>query len=190
MRGLDTQPQRTFTTPTEVAQLRIMKETMTYCVESYEYALQEATESKACEKNFVLPDGQKVILGKERFCCPEILFQPQLAQRNDIASEGIQKYIYDSIMKCEEPIRRDFFKHILIAGGNTLFPNISQRLWREINTLAPHNHRTKIIENPERKYSAWLGGSIHATLSTFHTMWISKAEFDESGPSVIHRKCF
>jgi len=93
-------------------------------------------------------------------------------------------------MKCDEGIRRDFFKHIMIAGGNTLFPNISQRLWREINALAPHNHRTKIIENPERKYSAWLGGSIHATLSTFHGMWITKSEFDESGPSVIHRKCF
>ena len=182
--------QKTFTTPTEVEQLRIMKETLTYCVENYDYALQEASESKACEKAYQLPDGSKIILGKERFCTPEILFQPELAQRSDIAPEGIQKYIYDSIMKCEEPIRRDFFKHIMIAGGNTLYPNISQRLWREINALAPPNHRTKIIENPERKYSAWLGGSIHATLSTFHTMWITKAEFDESGPSVIHRKCF
>ena len=93
-------------------------------------------------------------------------------------------------MKCDEAIRRDFFKHIVLAGGNTLFPNIANRLWREINQLAPPNHRTKIIENDERKYSAWLGGSIHATLSTFQTMWITKAEFDEVGPSIIHRKCF
>lgn len=57
LRGLDSMPQKTFTTPTEVAQLRIMKETMTYCVENFDYALQEASESKACEKNFVLPDG-------------------------------------------------------------------------------------------------------------------------------------
>ena len=182
--------QKTFTTPTEIEQLRCMKETMTYCVENFDYAIQEASESKACEKAYQLPDGSKIILGKERFSCPEILFQPHLAARNDIAPEGIQKYIYDSIMKCEESLRRDFFKHIMLAGGNSLFPNISNRLWREINTLAPHNHRTKIIENPERKYSAWLGGSIHATLSTFHTMWITKAEFDESGPSIIHRKCF
>ena len=51
-----------------------MKETMTYVVENYEQALAEATESKACERAYVLPDGQKIILGKERFCCPEILF--------------------------------------------------------------------------------------------------------------------
>ncbi|MBW3898992.1 hypothetical protein HHC15_11165, partial [Neisseria meningitidis] len=27
-------------------------------------------------------------------------------------------------------------------------------------------------------------------LSTFQQMWISKQEYDESGPSIVHRKCF
>ena len=181
---------KNFSTPAEVEQLRRMKETLTYCVENFEQALAESEESKACEKPYILPDGGKVILGKERFCCPEILFNPALAERDDIDRESIQKHVYDSIMKCDESLRRDFFKHIVLAGGNTLFHNIGVRLWREMNQLAPHNHRCKIIENDERKYSAWLGGSIHATLSTFHTMWITKQEFDESGASIIHRKCF
>ncbi|EPB75402.1 hypothetical protein ANCCEY_05511 [Ancylostoma ceylanicum] len=42
----------------------------------------------------------------------------------------------------------------------------------------------------ERKYSVWIGGSILASLSTFQQMWISKQEYDESGPSIVHRKCF
>lgn len=62
-----------------------MKETMTYCVENYSHALQDSKESKACEKAFVLPDGSKIILGKERFSCPEILFTPELAESNNIA---------------------------------------------------------------------------------------------------------
>ena len=65
---------KTFTTPAEYEQLRIMKESMTYCVENFEHALTESRESKACEKAYALPDGSKIILGKERFCCPEILF--------------------------------------------------------------------------------------------------------------------
>ena len=69
--------------------MRCMKETMTYCVENFEQALQEADESKACEKPYILPDGRKVILGKERFCTPEILFDPSRAERADIDSEGI-----------------------------------------------------------------------------------------------------
>jgi hypothetical protein len=33
-------------------------------------------------------------------------------------------------------------------------------------------------------------GSILASLSTFQQMWISKQEYDESGPSIVHRKCW
>merc|ERR1712223_103164 len=50
--------------------------------------------------------------------------------------------------------------------------------------------KIKIIAPPERKYSVWIGGSILASLSTFQQMWISKQEYDESGPSIVHRKCF
>lgn len=48
----------------------------------------------------------------------------------------------------------------------------------------------QIIAPPERKYSVWIGGSILASLSTFQQMWISKPEYDEAGPSIVHRKCF
>merc|ERR1712168_26190 len=50
--------------------------------------------------------------------------------------------------------------------------------------------KIKIIAPPERKYSVWIGGSILASLSTFQEMWISKQEFDEAGPGIVHRKCF
>ena len=50
--------------------------------------------------------------------------------------------------------------------------------------------RLQIIAPPERKYSVWIGGSILASLSTFQQMWISKQEYDEAGPSIVHRKCF
>ncbi|KAK7910514.1 hypothetical protein WMY93_015198 [Mugilogobius chulae] len=49
---------------------------------------------------------------------------------------------------------------------------------------------SSIIAPPERKYSVWIGGSILASLSTFQQMWISKQEYDEAGPSIVHRKCF
>jgi len=31
---------------------------------------------------------------------------------------------------------------------------------------------------------------ILSSLSTFQSMWISKQEYDEGGPSIVHRKCF
>jgi actin-related protein len=54
--------------------------------------------------------------------------------------------------------------------------------------LAPSTMKIKIIAPPERKYSVWIGGSILASLSTFQQMWISKEEYDESGPAIVHRK--
>jgi len=54
----------------------------------------------------------------------------------------------------------------------------------------PQSMKIKIVAPPERKYSVWIGGSILASLSTFQQMWISKQEYDESGPHIVHRKCF
>ncbi len=71
-----------------------------------------------------------------------------------------------------------------------MYPGISDRMQKEIVALAPSSMRVRIIAPPERKYSVWIGGSILASLSTFQQMWISKQEYDESGPSIVHRKCF
>lgn len=60
---------------------------------------------------------------------------------------------------------------------------------KEVTALAPNSMTVKIVAPPERKYSVWIGGSILASLSTFEDMWITKAEYDESGPAIVHRKC-
>ena len=60
----------------------------------------------------------------------------------------------------------------------------------QITALAPTSMKIKVVAPPERKYSVWIGGSILASLSTFQQMWIAKSEYDESGPSIVHRKCF
>ena len=71
-----------------------------------------------------------------------------------------------------------------------MFDGIADRLTKEIMALAPQSMKIKVVAPPERKYSVWIGGSLLSSLSTFQSMWISKAEYDESGPSIVHRKCF
>lgn len=39
----------------------------------------------------------------------------------------------------------------------------------------------------ERKYSSWLGGSVLASLGTFHQLWVAKDEYEEHGMSIIHQ---
>lgn len=71
-------------------------------------------------------------------------------------------------------------------GGQSMFPEMQERMQIE---LQPFSDKVKVIASPERKYSAWIGGSIMASLSTFQQLWISKEEYDETGPTIVHIKC-
>ncbi len=93
-------------------------------------------------------------------------------------------------MKCDVDIRKDLYSNVVMSGGTTMFPGIADRMQKELTALAPPTMKIKIIAPPERKYSVWIGGSILASLATFGQMWISKEEYDESGPAIVHRKCF
>merc|ERR1711942_247387 len=102
----------------------------------------------------------------------------------------IKETTYNSIMKCDVDIRKDLYANTVMPGGTTMYPGIADRMQKEITALAPSTIKIKIIAPPERKYSVWIGGSILSSLSTFQQMWISKQEYDECGPSIVHRKCF
>jgi centractin len=55
----------------------------------------------------------------------------------------------------------------------------------QVRKAAPRDLKIRIAAPPERKLSTWIGGSILASLATFRTMWVSKAEYEEHGKSVM-----
>jgi actin len=143
-------------------------------------------DAQPVEKTYTDLDGQEFVIGKERFLCPEALFDPSVM---GIDAPGIHEAIHDSITKCSAEMRKDLYGNIVLSGGSTMFDGLGERLRREVQACAPSTCLVKVWEKPDRKFFSWAGGSMQASLSTFQEMWISKAEFDECGPSIVHRKC-
>ncbi|CAO2622410.1 Actin-related protein T1 [Lemmus lemmus] len=98
--------------------------------------------------------------------------------------------VCSSIMKCDIDIQETLFADIVLSGGNTLFSGLQNRLLRELENLAFEGTPIKITASPQRCYSAWIGGSIMASLTTFKQMWVTAEEFKEYGAFVVQRKCF
>jgi actin beta/gamma 1 len=134
-----------------------------------------------------MPDGRLITIGNERFRTPETLFNPAQIGLQEI---GIHEKTFQSIMRTDIDIRKDLYLNVVMSGGTSMFEGLAERLNKELVALAPTTMKVKITAPPERKYSVWIGGSILASLTTFQQMWISKAEYDESGPGIVHRKCF
>ena len=176
-----------FRTTAEREIVRDIKEQLCYVAEDYETELIKSKKDSSLEKSYILPDGNKVVIGSERFRVPEGLFQPSLI---GMEVSGIQDVVYDCVNKCDIDIRKTLFENVVLSGGTTMLPGIDTRLQSDLKSMVPELVVPNVSAPPERKYSVWIGGSILSSLPSFEDMWITNAEYEEYGPSIVHRKCF
>lgn len=79
--------------------------------------------------------------------------------------------------------------NVVLSGRNTRVPRFDLGLERELRSLSPE-WNGRVRPPVDADHSAWVAGSMLASLSTFKAMTITYAEYDETGPTMINRKCF
>lgn len=166
--------------------VRKIKEAKCYVALDFEEEMTNAAKAPV-DDDYALPDGQKIRVGTQKFRCPEGLFKPSLL---GIDADGLHDMAFKSIGKCDADVKRELYAAIVLCGGTTMYRGLPDRLEKEIGNLAPSAVKPKVVAPPERKHSAWIGGAIMSSLASFAPQWVTKAEFDEHGPGIVHHKCF
>merc|ERR1712228_913072 len=145
------------------------------CYVGYDLAVERrlALETTTLVQPFQLPDGRIIKVGRERFEASEVLFDP--------------------VMKADIDLRPEFFKHIVLSGGTTMFAGLPSRLEKDVKELWIENvakgdrsrvgeFKLKIEDPPRRKNMVFLGGSVLADIMKEQDeFWLSKEDYEEKG---------
>ncbi|CAN0428899.1 unnamed protein product, partial [Ascophyllum nodosum] len=89
-------------------------------------------------KSFTLKSGDElvVMLGKERFHAPEILFTPSLW--NDAgASKGLPEVLMDALVCMDTDTMAEMLGDVVVVGGSAAFEGLGDRLEEELKALLP-----------------------------------------------------
>ena len=190
MQLLSDELERPFTTTRDRETVRDIKESVCYVAEDFDAELQafDSGDARAKKKSFKLPDGQEVQIGRSCICCPEIFFQPSLAEKPCVS---VQQLVYNSVMACPIDTRKTLLHNVLLSGGSTMFQGIENRLTKELVALTTKRAQSevRVVAPGERKYSVWIGAAILASLTSFSAEWITRAEYNEIGPAIVHKRC-
>ena len=170
---------------------RKTKEQAAYIALDYRRELSQCNEhdttAAADQASIELPDGSKVPVSSERFQCAEVLFQPSI---DGIDGHGLHDGILQAIAKCDPASHPDLFANIALAGSTSLLPGLAERLRSELADRAPQTAAVRVLASPDRQNAAWLGAGIFAAELDMGSKWVTKDEYDEVGPSIVHQKCF
>ena len=152
-----------------------------------------------------LPDGREVKIETRYFSdCVE-----PLLNNTTTAFGGLSTQVHESLILCDDSIRKELLNNIIISGGTSMLSGLGNRLTTDLNklfnkegslasaatasvsaTVMPSSTHSESGYTHQRKFAAWAGGSIFASLDSFKQLCVTKQEWEESADAALLTKCF
>uniref|UniRef100_A0A0N5AM89 Actin n=1 Tax=Syphacia muris TaxID=451379 RepID=A0A0N5AM89_9BILA len=142
---------------------------------------------------FCFPCGFSKEFQAERIKIPEGLFDLNyLKNVNTEALMSVSQIAVTSCGMCDIDMRPSLYSGLVVTGGNSFLMGFTERLNHDLAHKCPPAMKLRVSAAPtslERRFGAWIGGSILASLGTFQQMWISRSEYDDTGKGIVDKKC-
>ncbi|XP_061363724.1 actin-related protein 5 isoform X2 [Gastrolobium bilobum] len=123
----------------------------------------------------------QIVIGVERFRCPEILFNPNWIGVDQVGLDEMAGVSMRRLPYKDEGLEERLTSSILVTGGSSLFPGIVERLEAGIRMIRPCGSPIKIVRALNPVMDAWRGAAFYASASQFHTQTFSRSDYYEKG---------
>nr|CAD2199534.1 unnamed protein product [Meloidogyne enterolobii] len=143
--------------------------------------------------SFGFPCGYLRDFHAERAKIPEALFDLKhvdLSEEERASLINVAQIALMSCGMCDVEIRPSLYSNLMVTGGNSLIMGFTDRLNHDLAQKCLSTQKIRVSSAPttaERRFGAWIGGSIVSSLGTFQQLWISKGEYEESGRQIVER---
>lgn len=143
---------------------------------------------------FEMPDGYNQMWREQRFRAAEGMWDETAAYESETPltkAQTIPELVRAAINNVDVDLRPLLLGNVVVTGSTSLLNGFNDRLNTELTAIWP-GVKIKIHAaglTSERRFGAWIGGSILASLGTFHQMWISRAEYEENGVGIVEKRC-
>ncbi|KAJ0987793.1 hypothetical protein J5N97_006149 [Dioscorea zingiberensis] len=123
----------------------------------------------------------QIVLGVERFRCPEILFQPPMVGIDQAGLDEMVGISFRRLDFVDDATKDRISNSILVTGGSLLFPGLVPRLEAGVRMIRPYLSPLKVVRASDPILDAWRGAAAYAAASQFSTQTFSREDYYERG---------
>ncbi|XP_030928672.1 actin-related protein 5 isoform X2 [Quercus lobata] len=129
----------------------------------------------------------QILLGVERFRCPEILFRPNWIAVDQAGLDEMTGVSIRRLSPVGQEVEERLTNSIFITGGSCLYPGMSKRLVAGIRMIRPCGSPIRVVKASDPVLDAWRGAAAYATAPQFLTQTFSRTDYYEKGEDWLRR---